>query len=103
MSISGTLAASSRIAVAPGVQRLSPARLRNRPVAVWVRGSMRKAGPSIVASQRGSGRAGRRQRRPVAAGSRGGTNVTPDDSGEVLVHRIKSVRLQRGEAAAEFL
>src|SRR5690348_2155617 len=40
MSISGAFAASSRMGVARGVQRLSPARARKSPVAVWVRGSM---------------------------------------------------------------
>src|ERR1017187_4472124 len=40
MSISGALAASSRIGKARGVQRPSPTLLKNRPVAVWVRGSI---------------------------------------------------------------
>src|SRR5215472_17536029 len=51
MSQSGALAASSRIGVARGVHRLSPARLRKRPVAVWVRGSIlwgrREACPTL--------------------------------------------------------
>src|ERR1035438_58925 len=45
MSISGALAASRRIGVASGVQRFRPIRLRKRPVAVWVRGSMVRKEP----------------------------------------------------------
>src|SRR5262245_66134522 len=40
MSASGAFAASSRIGVACGVSRFSPARERNSPMAVWVRLSM---------------------------------------------------------------
>src|SRR5262245_18269706 len=51
--MSGALEASSRIGVARGVQRFSPARLRKRPIAVWVRLSMRRsAGQALLARLR---------------------------------------------------
>jgi hypothetical protein len=55
MSISGAFEASIRIGAASGVQRFSPARLRNRPVRVCVRGSMVAVGLFIVGEKNRGG------------------------------------------------
>src|ERR1039457_3914736 len=117
MSISGALAASSRIGVASGVQCFSPARLRNRPVTVWVRGSMGRCRTTYCKGGMG-GKGGKRALSPRRTGksrwasrSREGKRccilelaaALVNRAAKVLVEGVKRIGLQFGERSPQLL
>src|SRR5579883_741875 len=107
MSQSGALAATRRMGVASGVQRFNPALLRNRPVAVWVRGSI--GTPHCNCGRRPPPRSGRHRQADAApalerfalrvhveAGSAHGAT-------HVLIDRVERIRLELGQIFSEDL
>src|ERR1039457_3626363 len=114
MSISGALAASIRIGVASGVQCFSPARLRNRPVTVWVRGSMGRWRTTYWKG--GMGERGRcppegPEKADGSSRSREGKRcyvlelaaALVDRAAKVLVEGVKRIGLQFGERSPQLL